>query len=285
MSSKKSAMFDGLLLHAPTRKLLEQIASHPSQGYLFVGPAGSGKYTSALQLAKVWAGNKTELIIEVLPETQQSIGIKAVHNLRERLSRRIGLDERRSVLIGSEVQLTSEAQNALLKLLEEPPERTTFIITTDILSSLLPTVRSRLQIVRFPYLAQEAVVNLISSMSGLEPADSLRAYYMGGKTPGGAMLVAEQLEGIEQAKLFLTNRSYERLVAIMPLTSQREEFANFAGHIQTIYEALMWQAARTGDKTLAAKTAGKLETLSEILQAVEHNGNLRLLSTRFVLEL
>jgi hypothetical protein len=279
-------MFDGLLLHPSTRAVLEEIAERPSQGYLFVGPAGSGKYTTALQLSSLWAEGRAELVFELLPETtQQTIGIKAIHTLRQRLSRRLSPIERRSVLIGPDTPLTPEAQNALLKLLEEPPERTTFILVAEILSNLLPTVRSRLQIIRFPYLSEDTVVDFVQKTIHFDPAEARRAYYMGGKTPGGALQVAERLEGIEQAKAFLSARSYERLVAILPMVNQREEFSAFAGHVQTIYEALMWQAARAGDKAAAAKTAGKLETLSEIAQAVEHNGNVRLLATRFVLEL
>ncbi len=278
-------MFDELLLHPATRSVLTEISVRPSQGYLFVGPPGSGKYTAALQLTSLWSGGKAELSIELLPETQETIGIKAIHILRQRLSRRLGPTERRSVLIGPDAQLTTEAQNALLKLLEEPPERTTFVLVAEVMSSLLPTVRSRLQIIRFPYLSEGLVVGFIQKRLCVEVAEATRAYYMGGKTPGGALRVAERLEGIEQAKTFLSARSYERLVAILPMTSQREEFSAFASHVQTIYEALMWQAAQAGDKVAAAKTAGKLETLSEIVRSVERNGNTRLLATRFVLEL
>ena len=85
----------------------------------------------------------------------------SIHVIRPELVDRAG---RKSVLGRGKVfvieqaeLLTAEAQNAMLKTLEEPAERTVIILLTDQPGLLLPTIRSRCQLVRFSPLPQEMV--------------------------------------------------------------------------------------------------------------------------------
>lgn len=76
------------------------------------------------------------------------------------------LGRARVVLIDQAHLLTTQAGNALLKIIEEPPEGTHFILLTSQLFSLLPTLRSRSQIVRFQPLALEELAQIIK---GVDP--------------------------------------------------------------------------------------------------------------------
>ncbi len=67
--------------------------------------------------------------------------------------------------------LTSAAQNALLKLLEEPPARTIFILCTTELHKVLPTIVSRCQLFNFKSLSQTAVVDYLSQIADREEID------------------------------------------------------------------------------------------------------------------
>lgn len=88
---------------------------------------------------------RTYQIIHISPE-QRSIKIKSIKELRASLS--TIPQKLRLVWIEKGESLTSASQGALLKMLEEPPAKTEFLITTTNLSSLLPTVRSRCTIKR-----------------------------------------------------------------------------------------------------------------------------------------
>lgn len=82
------------------------------------------------------------LVIE--PE-ERSIGIAQARTVREHLAAHPAAAPYRSALILGAELLTAEAQNALLKVAEEPPQRAVLVIATTDESRLLPTLRSRLQ--------------------------------------------------------------------------------------------------------------------------------------------
>lgn len=71
--------------------------------------------------------------------------------------------------------MREEAQNALLKLVEEPPEHCVLICLTENPGSILHTVRSRCQKVRFPPLGPPLVESLLTQYYGAPPADARRA--------------------------------------------------------------------------------------------------------------
>ena len=91
-----------------------------------------------------------EHVTNVLPNTSvvvepegKSIGIDQIKRLRAQFSLKNANNETRIAFINDAHTMTQEAQNALLKILEEPPTGTIFIINTESLSSLLLTVISR----------------------------------------------------------------------------------------------------------------------------------------------
>lgn len=136
------------LLHTDTAKLLNGLRQRPSASYLFAGPEQVGKYTTALWLASELSEISDTLTLA--PEAKPSIGVGAVAGLRHQLSLRNSTDGRqRLVIIDQADYLTTEAQNALLKTLEEPPESTTMVLVTANPDRLLTTVRSRLRAIYF----------------------------------------------------------------------------------------------------------------------------------------
>lgn len=79
-------------------------------------------------------------------ESDQSIGIDAIRALIHQCS--LQSSGQRGIWIKDAARLTTEAQNALLKLLEEPPARTTIMLTVSSPDGLLPTIISRCQLIR-----------------------------------------------------------------------------------------------------------------------------------------
>jgi hypothetical protein len=76
-----------------------------------------------------------------------SIGIDEIKNLHGKIFLKPIKSEMKVVILDQAHLLTTEAQNALLKVLEEPPQHTAIILSTDSTEQLLPTILSRCQII------------------------------------------------------------------------------------------------------------------------------------------
>ena len=132
---------------------------HISHFYLVSGPRGSGKHTLAKLLAsailcqgehkpcgscgpcrKIAGDNHPDFITVEDPE-HKNVAVKIVREIREDVFIRPNESEYKVYLFAQD--LGTEGQNALLKILEEPPKHGVFILLTDNPEKLLTTVRSR----------------------------------------------------------------------------------------------------------------------------------------------
>jgi len=137
-----------------------------SHSYIFYGPSMVGKRATALALAKFL--EKGEFAIpetgEVLqdaevidfafakgldPDVKDSIGIDAVREVKNFLWQKPNASPKRTLIIDDAELLTTEAQNALLKVTEEPPASSLMIIVVHDLERIMPTILSRMQKVYF----------------------------------------------------------------------------------------------------------------------------------------
>lgn len=145
-----------LLLHTQSKQALEAYVHTPTQALLLVGNRGNGKATLAHQLTADLLGVPLEKLAQhpyakVIEPDDGKISIQQVRALTEfvRLAVPGAQKVARVLCICDAETMTREAQNAFLKLLEEPPERTLIVMTSSSPRQLLPTIRSRLQTLRF----------------------------------------------------------------------------------------------------------------------------------------
>ena len=146
------------------RRLKDNLTASLQKGrishfYLISGPAGSGKKTLARLLAaailcgnadkpclncaacrKVMGDTHPDFITVTDPE-HKNIAVKIVRDIREDMFVRPNEADRKIYLFAQDLGI--EGQNALLKILEEPPSYGVFMLLTDNPEKLLPTVRSR----------------------------------------------------------------------------------------------------------------------------------------------
>lgn len=88
-------------------------------------------------------------------ESTQAIGIEDIRKLQEKIHLKPVKSTTKASVIHVDEGITNEAQNALLKLLEEPPQNTTIIITASKKEIFLPTVISRCKIITLTQKSQE----------------------------------------------------------------------------------------------------------------------------------
>lgn len=153
--------FDALLGNEQLKENLDRSLQngHISHFYLISGPEGSGRHTLAQLLAaailcqgsrkpcgsctacrKVKENNHPDFITVTDPE-HKNVAVRLVRQMREDVFIRPNEAEHKIYFLPQELGI--EGQNALLKILEEPPKYGVFILLTDNPEKLLPTVRSR----------------------------------------------------------------------------------------------------------------------------------------------
>lgn len=125
-------------------------------------------------------------------QRKRNITVDQVREMQRRLVTRPTLGRRRAVIFDAADQLEKGAVNALLKSLEEPPQGTFFLLVAHQPGRLLPTVRSRCQVLRFHALS-EADLALALDRSGqpMDAATREAALAVGAGSPGAALAFAE----------------------------------------------------------------------------------------------
>ncbi len=113
-------------------------------------------------------------VIVVEPDDKASIKIDVVRDVLSRTTYRPFEGRRRVVIVREAETLETQAQNALLKSLEEPPPATVFMLTTAVPGALLPTVRSRSMTLTCGRLTAAEVAEVLVRDHG-QTADEARA--------------------------------------------------------------------------------------------------------------
>jgi len=144
---------------------------------IFSGPEGIGKKKIARALLqelncdsqpacgvcvncqKLAAGLTDEVFLQLISPDNDKIKIEQVRDAVQFLSLKSWV-KHRFVIIDAVEKITTQAANALLKSVEEPPEGVHFIFITANLSQVLPTIRSRCQVVPFSALSREELLQL-----------------------------------------------------------------------------------------------------------------------------
>jgi DNA polymerase-3 subunit delta' len=156
-------------------------------GYILFGPSMVGKRTVAAAFAAFLEGKDFVAVsghgilqdskaidrayMKMLdPDTKDSIGIDAIREVKDFLWQKPAVSARRTLIIDDAELLTTEAQNALLKVTEEPPVSSLLIIITSDIEGLLPTIASRLPKIYFGPIAGGDVERWLVEDHGLAKA-------------------------------------------------------------------------------------------------------------------
>lgn len=187
------------------------------QALIFSGHSGLGKEALALAFAHsllclsphnglacrmchacdlLEAGNHPDLLFLQPEETGKQIGIDAVRRLLSQLALKPQYQRQRMVLIQPADAMNTAAANAFLKCLEEPTERTSFILLTSHANRLPATIRSRCQHLHFLPPISELATNWLKQQGVNQSPEVLLAMAQG--SPILALEYARQ--GIEKLR-------------------------------------------------------------------------------------
>lgn len=187
MTAATASVWDGLVgQRAVIATLRTAVAGQGmTHAWLFTGPPGSGRsnaataFAAALQCPQGGCGtchechtvlNGSHADVTVVRTEKLSIGVKEVRDL-VRSSALAPAGGRWQVLIVEDAdRLTEQAANALLKAIEEPTERTVWMLCAPTVEDALPTIRSRCRLVTLATPSTAEVAAFLESRDGVDPA-------------------------------------------------------------------------------------------------------------------
>lgn len=288
-------MLDNLMVHAHTARGLKSFASQPSHAILITGPRGAGKYTLARRLGAELLGvplsklDSHPYVIHLAKEPdKQSISIDSVRGVIKALGlKATGRGAvRRIVLVENAQHMNHEAQNALLKSLEEPDEHTVFILTASLSSELLPTVVSRSSKIE----VKPVGLALAKAHRAETDAKVEAAWRLSGGLPGlmVALLDNEENElksAVNQAKELLKKDRYHRILELDALSRDKAAMTAFLDGLARVIHALYLSSANKGKTRQTTALLKAMKLVMDSQDALSANVLTRLIALRLALKL
>lgn len=213
-----------------------------SHSYLFVGIQGIGKKMLVLEFAKKvlcikneqegqckscmeFESNNHPDFMCIEPEGN-SIKIEQIRFLRKKIQEKPIVSNKKVYIINDADVMTLEAQNCLLKTLEEPPEFAIIVLIGSNESSFLSTIKSRCMIRHFQPIEDKEIQQYISTNYGVDKiADNHLSMFQG--SIGKAILLKDKQEEYGKIESMIDNLNKKDLLEIIqfaePLYKAKED--------------------------------------------------------------
>lgn len=284
------------LLHAKTKHSVDAFLSNPNTNILLSGPTGSGKSHVAQYIASLVTTKNLEQLIKndlllTISAEKQAITIEQVRQIHAFLRLKIpGSGVIRRVIIVEQAQkMTTEAQNALLKTLEETPEATLFILTAPDKTMLLPTVVSRIQEIHVKTPVENDLLEFCNTLAPTETTAQHRKFIAMSDGRVGLLQALctnsnhELLRYVELAKKLTTQKPYERIVELASI-KERTDLELLLDALHIVCKSAT-RSAVGGDKRSANTWAKKQTVVLNLLDASKHQASLKLMNLHLALSL
>jgi DNA polymerase-3 subunit delta' len=254
------------------------------QALLLTGEGGVGLSTIGRYIAKLH--NVTPMII--LPERDEKIdidkGVISVDSMRHLFNetRTIATSER-IIIIDYAERMTHQAQNAFLKLLEEPGKGTSFILISNSASKLLPTILSRVEILEIRPITTEQSEQLLDSLKVTDRVKRSQLLFMAVGKPAELTCLASDEAYFEKrsitvrdARELLRGSLYQKLLIAQCYKDDRVSTLTLLQDVASILKRSITDNPQTD-------TISHIDTVLNAYQQIEANGNIRLCLTRMVI--
>lgn len=288
-----------LLLHSNTRRQLDLVLNSPPHALLICGQNGSGRVALAELIGAHLLGTSIEKLggqpyfMRVQkPAGKQEIPIEAIRGVIEQLKLKPVIGQsavKRIVLIENADQMSAEAQNALLKAIEEPPPATMFILTSLSDTAVLPTIASRTQKLRIGPISRDDSLKFFKT--GYDAPAITSAWQLAGGTAGlmSALLRDDNRHelklAVENAKQLLKLSRYDRLLYLDRISGDRIELAALLDALSRILAALHRSAVLANNDKAAKKLTTARKQIDRALNNLGNNTSPRLIALDLALSL
>ncbi len=271
------------LIHPTSELTLTHLLRDMPQSLLLTGAVGVGLGTVADYIAHQVSNE----VITVLPEKDEKVDIDkgtiSVDSIRRLyMQTRTKQTGNRVIVIDYAERMAHTAQNAFLKLLEEPGEGTYFILATHTPSKLLPTITSRTQDLELRLLTRAQTDTLLDKLHITDAQKRTQLLFMADGRPAELTRLVSNEEYFEtrsaivrDARDLLQAPTYKKLVVAHKYKDDRE------GAL-----LLLTDAASILRKSISAKPQesliAQIDSLLYAHKQIQANGNIRLCLARLV---
>lgn len=280
-----------LVLAKTTKLAVNNFINRPGHALLIVGPISSGKHSLAADIASEIVGlDSTKLLnysyfYDVAPK-ENTISIEQIRQLKDFLKLKTAGSKtiRRVVIIDQSDHMTDEAQNSLLKTLEEPPDDTLIILTALNLDSLRSTVVSRCQVLVIHKPDLSSAMSYFESTGYSTPEVESKFILANGsiglmKSMLDKSDTSNLLAYVDDAKQVLKESQFERLLRVDELSKNRELLAEWLYALRQVCLAAMKQSIKKNQTKLAKHWLNCTKAVMESEDRLKAGANLKLMLT------
>lgn len=266
-----------LFVHPDTQKALDAFLEDAPHALIMSGKRGVGLATIAADFAK----KSNKILYTVLPEKDEKIDLEkgtiTVQSIRRLYDiTKTAEPNGRVIIIDYAERMTHSAQNAFLKLLEEPVEGTQFVLLTHDMGALLPTIISRSQHLMVKPVSLEASNTALDELKISDATKRTQLLFIASGLPAELhRLVAHQdafdarVQIVKDAREYISGSSYARLKIALRYKNNR------AGALVLLEDAVrMLHTSLIKDD--APKTIKTIEKMSKLHTRITEQGNVRL---------
>ena len=279
-------MFEGILGNEKNKKILEKSLelSKSSHSYIFWGTEGIGKKAIAKEFAKkiLCIGNKQNdcscksciefsssnnpdfLLIE---SDDGKIKIEQIREMQRKIAEKPIISDKKVYIINDADKMTTEAQNCLLKTLEEPPEYITIILICSNENNLLSTIKSRCTRMYFEPIEINEVKKYIKGINISKDINE-NILNLSQGIIGKAIKLVENQSLYENIEKLLEDLTKKDLIDIIKMS---EEIYKSKEEIESILEYMNVVALELSKKNI--KYIRFIETIEETKKRLKANSN------------
>ncbi len=266
-----------LVVHPESQRILDAILRGAPHAVLVSGPAGVGLSTIARHYAKESAAQ----LITVLPEKNEKIDVEKGTITVESIRRLYDVTRTiepsgRIIVIDYAERMAPAAQNAFLKLLEEPSEGTRFMLLTHQPEWILPTISSRAQRVDVRPITLDQSNELLNGLGVTDATKRTQLLFIAQGLPaeltrlvGDDVAFEARASLIKDARSLVTGSAYERLLIAKQYKDSRE---NALILLEDALKLLRRTVAANGD----AASLRAITRFEVIHKRLSEQGNVRL---------
>ena len=227
-------MFSGILGNEEIKKILGNSIKTKkiSHSYMFIGQSGIGKFMFAKEFAKAvlcqgeqkpcdnceacikFNGDNNPDIQIIYEAEEKSIKTETIKEMIKGVYEKPIASSKKVYIVNDSQKMTKEAQNSLLKTLEEPPEYVVIILITDNENLLINTIKSRCTKIKFNPLTNNEIIKILKEKYEYEEVSNNIL-----EIAGGSITYALSVQGKEkifsEIKTIFSNLENENIIDLL----------------------------------------------------------------------
>ncbi|MCL2014658.1 MAG: hypothetical protein FWG68_00240 [Defluviitaleaceae bacterium] len=286
-------MFENIIGNEPTLRRLRQAVDNPSHAYAIVGEAGLGKLAIAKSFAQalqcetnsacgeclscrmVKSGNHPDIIYVKATKTK-TIGVEDVRTQLILPMSEKPFRHRYKIFIVDQPP-TPQAQNALLKTIEEPAYFGIFLFLAETTRAFLPTILSRCVTLKLQALTDAEIIQTLSQIMPNPPSPAILMVAAGNPGRAKKLVASPDFENmLNLAKSVADNVATMSMVEIFGLHTK---FDKWKDNIQTLLDLLYFSClenVRNHQNISQISQISQIEAITAAKKALHYNGNFQM---------